>query len=288
MKTPFVFAEDERGVMLRENGKAEFFYQREPRSRDSQYVCSNYIHPLFSLSGDTLTEEFPEDHPYHRGIFWAWHQLYIGDQTVGDGWIMENFSQQVTGMNTEVRKEVARITAYVDWRSPLWQNGEPFVQEQTVISVHSLSGSVRKIDFEISLKALVPGVSIGGSDDEKGYGGFCARIRTPEDLVFTSDGEKIIPQNLQVKAGSCMDFSATFGKGHQDGLTIFCHPTTPNYPAPWILRQSASMQNIVYPGRERIYVPANIPLVLRYRLLVHQGSAEDVDIKRLQAEYGSD
>jgi len=151
-----------------------------------------------------------------------------------------------------------------------------------------LSGSVRKIDFEISLKALVPGVSIGGSDDEKGYGGFCARIRTPEDLVFTSDGEKIIPQNLQVKAGSCMDFSATFGKGHQDGLTIFCHPTTPNYPAPWILRQSASMQNIVYPGRERIYVPANIPLVLRYRLLVHQGSAEDVDIKRLQAEYGSD
>ncbi len=288
MKTSFVFNEDERGVMLRENGQAVFFYQRESKSRDSQYVCSNYIHPLYSLSGDTLTEEFPEDHPYHRGIFWAWHQLYIDDQPVGDGWVMENFSQQVTGLETEVKKEAARMTTYVDWKSPLWQNGEPFVQEKTVISVHSLSGDVRKIDFEISLKALARGVSIGGSDDEKGYGGFCARVRTPEDMIFTSDGEKIIPQNLQIKAGPWMDFSATFGEGHQDGLTILCHPDTPNYPAPWILRQSASMQNIVFPGRERIHLPTDIPLVLRYRLLVHKGSPEDIDIKRLQTEYGSD
>jgi hypothetical protein len=284
-RSAFVFNVNEQGVELREDGQSVFFYQKEPKSRDGQYICSNYLHPLYSIKGDTLTEEFPDDHPFHRGIFWAWHQLYISDQTVGDGWVMENITLDVDSVSTRIQNSLARLTADVHWKSALWQDSKPFVHEQTTILVHPRGTSMRIIDFEISLRALVPGVSIGGSDDEKGYGGFCTRIRMPEDLAFTSVNGPVIPQNLQIEAGSWMDFSATFGRQGQSGLTILCHPGMPNYPAPWILRQTGSMQNIVFPGRQRITLPIGNPVVLRYRLIVHEGSALDLDMKRLQAEY---
>ena len=72
--------------------------------------------------------------------------------------------------------------------------------------MYPLNTGVRMIDFEISLKALIPGVFMGGSDDEKGYGGFCTRLHLPYDLVFTSDHGPVIPQTLQLIAGPWMDF----------------------------------------------------------------------------------
>ena len=33
--------------------------------------------------GQVLTEDFPADHLHHRGIFWAWHQVYVGEKAMG-------------------------------------------------------------------------------------------------------------------------------------------------------------------------------------------------------------
>jgi hypothetical protein len=286
-KNAFVFKENAQGVELLENGKPVFFYQREAKSLTGRYVCNNYIHPLYSIDGDTLTEEFPADHQYHRGIFWAWHQMYIDNKKVGDGWVLDSISQEVVSAVTSVQNSLARLDIDVKWKSPVWQSGKPFIQEHTLIVVHPLQTGLRMIDFEIKLTALVPDVSIGGSDDEKGYGGFCTRIKLPADLVFTSAMGPVVPQTLQIKAGPWMDFSATFGKnGIKSGLSILCHPETPNYPAPWILRQVTSMQNVVFPGRERIALKMDNPVVLKYRLIVHNGGPAEANIDRLQEEYG--
>ena len=83
-----------------------------------------------------------------------------------------------------------------------------------------------------------------------------------------------------------MDFSGSFGSNDlKSGLAIICHPSTPNYPAPWILRQKNSMQNCVFPGRQRLALPLNEAVVLKYRLVVHRGSASDIDFPYLQLEY---
>ena len=75
----------------------------------------------------------------------------------------------------------------------------------------NLNADIRKIDFEITLKALVNGLQIGGSADQKGYGGFCVRMKLPDSLVFTSENGPVTPRELQVKAGPWMDFSGKFG-----------------------------------------------------------------------------
>ena len=95
----FTFERTDQGVGLSENGKPVFFYQEKSKSLDGKYICNNYLHPLYSLNGDTLTEEFPSDHLYQRGIYWAWHQIYINGKSAGDGWVMENIMQDVTDVN---------------------------------------------------------------------------------------------------------------------------------------------------------------------------------------------
>lgn len=285
-RSPFSFEKSDQGVELFEDGMAVFFYQKEPKSLSGEYICNNYIHPLYALNGESITEESPEDHPYHRGIFWSWHQLYINNQSIGDGWIMEDISQEVEKMVFNTTKNSATLKLNVLWKSALLKNGDSFITESTSIVVHPLNSGVRKIDFKISLRALVPGVSIGGSDDEKGYGGLCARIKLPDDLVFTALDGPVIPKTLQVVAGPWMDFSGSFGTtDHRNGLAILCHPETPNYPAPWILRQKTSMQNIVFPGRDRVEIAMDQPTVLKYRLIVHEGNAKDIDLNLLQSEY---
>ncbi len=84
------------------------------------------------------------------------------------------------------------------------------MDENTTITVHRLDSGLRKIDFEIKLTAMAPNLQIGGSPDQKGYGGFCIRLNLSDSLVFTSENGPVTPQELQINAGPWMDFSGKF------------------------------------------------------------------------------
>jgi hypothetical protein len=283
-KSPFAIKKTAEGIELSEDGNAVFFYQCVPKQASEKMSFNNYLHPVYNLKGEIITEEFPPDHLHHRGIFWAWHQVYLDNKRLGDSWMMENISQDVTDVETRLNKSNAQLKARVLWKSPELQEGKPFIEEETSIIVHRKETNLRKIDFEIVLKPLVQGIQIGGSDDEKGYGGFCVRIKMPEDLIFMSETGQVTPQNLQIVAGSWMDFSASFdNNSEKSGLALLCHQSTPNYPAPWILRQEASMQNVVFPGRERVKLDK--PVVLRYRVIIHNGDANSLNLTELKSEY---
>lgn len=267
--SPFVFIEDINGLSLTENGKPVYYYRKTPKSLTGEYVCNNYLHPLYTPEGDTLTEEFPADHPFHRGVFWAWHQLFLGEKNLGDGWTNQGISYDVTSLKTKTSKGTATLEAFVLWKSDSLENKKAFIEEHTEITVFSITDEGRKIEFEITLKPLLEGIQIGGSADEKGYGGFSARIRMPDDLGFSSENGKVIPQNLQVDAGDQMTFTGDFGNnGKISSLTIMTSSDNPGYPEKWILRQKGSMQNIVFPGRERINLEK--PIVLRYSIFIHE------------------
>jgi hypothetical protein len=205
---------------------------------------------------------------------------------LGDGWTNDSISQEVVKITSELRDDIAQFKLNVLWHSSVSDDGKPFIDERTTIEVHKLEGGIRKIDFEITLKALVKELKIGGSADQKGYGGFCVRMRLPDSLVFTSENGPVMPRDLQIEAGPWMDFSGKFGPGHESsGITILCSPDMPDYPEPWILRQRGSMQNVVFPGSDRIDVPLDKPLVLRYRLIIHNGDSGSIDLSSLQQEY---
>lgn len=268
-------------------------YQASEKSIDGKYIRSNYIHPLYTLDGEVLTEDFPADHLHHRGIFWAWHQLYIGDKRIGDGWEIENFSWDVVAVKEIKQKDGSKaIQTTVFWKSPLWKskNGKEkaFVKEITTIKVHPKQEHFRLIDIEITFLALEPNMKIGGSEDEKGYGGFSPRIRLSNDVEFTSPTGKITPTNLPIPASEWMDISSAVGKnGSKAGFTILSHPENPGFPNPWILRAKRSMQNAVYPfpGGKAIALSNKKATVLNYRLIIHNGNANTIPIAKIYKDY---
>jgi hypothetical protein len=107
-------------------------------------------------------------------------------------------------------------------------------------------------------------------------------------MVFTSESGPVVPQELQVTAGRWMDFSGSFGTTEKpNGIAILCNPDNPEFPSPWILRQKSSMQNAVYPGRERVKLNIGIPVILRYRLVIHNGDASSLDLNKYQVDYSN-
>jgi hypothetical protein len=281
----------EDGVLITEGDAKVLFYQRKPKSLDGKYERANYVHPLYDLDGNVLTEDFPNDHLHHRGIFWAWHQVRVGDKKIGDPWTTKDFSWDVVSADTErLGDDSIEIKTHVLWKSPQWTDEQgkpkPLVDERTVIRVHRATKQARMIDFEISLRALEADMSIGGSDDVKGYGGFSPRIRLPKDLRFVGELGEIKPQTTSVAAGRWLDMLGTFGKDDAiSGVTILVHPSTPGFPQRWILRQSRSMQNPVYPGRKPVPLATEKPTVLRYRLVLHKGEVGKPKIQEWQAVY---
>lgn len=274
------------GVFLSERERPILFFQTQERSLNGRWSRSNYVHPLYSLSGKVLTEDFPADHRHHRGLFWAWHQVWVGESLIGDPWLCQDFEWMVSSPRIEKRESAILVSATAIWKSPLLVNdaGEKIsiAREEVTITAHRQNGDTRAVDFSISLTALIEDVRIAGSDDPKGYGGFSARIKLHRGQEFSSHAGVIEPTRLALDAGPWIDVS-----DDQRGVALISHSQNPLTPKKWILRKKASMQNAVYPGRTPIALSKVDPVVLRYRVVVHQGRLSNDEIDKLHLEFES-
>jgi hypothetical protein len=274
------------GLLFTENSENVLFYQIESKSQNGKYERCNYIHPLWGLEGTVLTEDFPADHLHHRGIFWTWHQVYIGDKRIGDPWEIKDFEQEVAEVEFTAQKNgLGVLKTEVEWKSENWQKQGvkvPYIKENTTITIHPKTDNYRRVDFEIKLLAMAKNLSIGGSDDVKGYSGFSVRMILPEDVLFSGPDGEIEPQNTAVESKGYVNVSGSLLDGNKNGGVIMIdHPENPGYPQSWILRKKRSMQNAAYPGRELIPVSDTEPLVLEYSLLVYLGELSDKEIQKI-------
>lgn len=270
------------GFLFLEGKDSILYYQKTPKDINGQYSRCNYIHPLYALDNTRLTEDFPADHLHHRGIFWAWHQILINGKSVGDGWELKDFLQKVTDVEFMQVDDKGILNTTVEWRSPLWENSSiPYLQEHTTITMFSKANNFRRIDFEITLQAMIDGLSIGGSDDEKGYSGFSVRLKLPQDIRFFDEKGIVEPANTAIKAGRYMAMEGSILKNeNKGGLVIYSHPSNPTPSTQWILRKSASMQNAAYPGRKPVAISMGQPFTLKYTLLVYESSLDKKQIKK--------
>lgn len=281
------FEKTDEGVWIKEDGANVLFYQAMTKSLNGKSPRANYIHPLYNIDGFELTEDFPLDHLHHRGIFWTWHQVIIGEKQIGDSWECKEFAWDVIDVIASgKRSNSIMLHAKTNWLSALWkdENGKlkPFLEENAMITIQAIKDNYRVIDFEISLLALVDNLKIGGSTDAKGYGGFSVRMKLPKDIKFDSQNGEMKPITNQLDAGAWMNVSGSLatnnGKG---GVVMICHPDNPLYPEKWIIRKKGSMQNPVFPGRSPVSISTTTPTILKYRLLVYTGQMTSNDIQQM-------
>lgn len=275
------------GVWVLEDSRHVLFYQFHPKTVDGQYERAGYVHPLFTLKGNVLTENGPADHPYHRGIFWAWHQIWLNGKKIADGWMSEHISWQPISLRTKQSGTSVTIDAGLTWEyKPAGGQEVAIARENTKITVFRSSGTYRIIDFDITIKPLLNNLKIGGADDVKGYGGFCLRLKLPPDIQFVSRSRAVKPELTPVTAGPWMDFEGSFdGAGKPlSGVALFCGAPKSDSVQKWILRREKSMQNVVFPGSTPVSLPRN-GWHLRYRLIVHSDKVGTEELEKLYKEY---
>src|SRR5215210_8402824 len=105
----FTTIKSNEGLEVLENGKKVLFYQVRPKLVDGKYERAGYVHPLYSLNEKILTDDMPPDHPYHRGIFWAWHQIILNEKNIAEGWMSEHISWNPRKVNVKKRKNRIRL-----------------------------------------------------------------------------------------------------------------------------------------------------------------------------------
>ena len=257
------------GVTVTEDDRPVLFYRTRPADPATEPGRLNYVHPLYAPDGTVLTEDRPADHPHQRGLFWSWHQVRLGDRIVADGWFMKGltFVVKKTRFATD-RTGAGKLVLDVDW---IVSSGPELVYvatETTTVRVQPLKKGARRIDFATVITPTVDGLSLGGSDDAKGYGGFSMRLIAPDRLVFGSQGKGVVPQVGPVTAGSSMGFAWPSQPGlSQWAVGLSCKvdgkPITQ-----WILRKELSMQNCVWPGRAPVALVKGRPLKLETALVV--------------------
>lgn len=260
-----------------------------PAGVDARYARSCYIHPLYSLDGEVLTEDFPRDHFHHHGLFWAWPEVRVR------GVATSNWEPRQPPLRQRFVKWAERTVTEAGARlvvENVWTLGgaEDVAEETVSIVVHGASRFGRAIDVEIALRPAGGPIALRGApEDGKGYSGLCFRGRSGEGWdIRVFKGAAMTTDQGPLAADSAgapfrwADLSAP-GRG---GVTIFVSPRHPGFPLAWLIRNSyAGILNPCWPGLEGAVLAPDVPVALRYRLYVHRGSAVEGRVAAAYAAY---
>jgi len=239
-----------------------------PEGIDKKYARGDYVHPLYGLDGEVLTDDYPRDHPHHRALNWSWATI-LWKEEMRDAFAVRGAWHRPVRL---IRAESGPVAAVVEAESRwMWDDKTPIVQEHVVIRAFREANRARCVDFEIRLTALVEGLQFCGRKS-RGYSGFNLRM-------VPADARQIRLHNdppAAIMRRSWADYLAEFkgGKG-RSGVAIIQYETNPAYPNNWIKYDALNFFQPSYPGGEPIPMPKDETTVLKYRVLIHAGALTD-------------
>ncbi len=288
----FTLDDNGKNVTILEDGKPVLVYHytfvAPPEGVDEHYRRLGYIHPLYALDGEELTQDFPRDHYHHRGVFWAWPDSTLGERKI-NVWLLDDVRQHhEKWLAKEAGAEGAVIAAQNAWIYDD-QPDTPKVRETIQYVVHPLDEHGRAIDVTFTLENLSEEVLTlrGATTSNKGYGGFCLRPPAPRKPFTFTAANGVEPKDVLRLESPWADISFKPEEGSKDeaGVAIFQHPANPGYPHPgWIFRGYAFL-GASWPHTEPTVMEPGDSFELRYRLLVHRRNAQQAEVSEAFAAY---
>ncbi|HOX55941.1 MAG TPA: PmoA family protein [Candidatus Paceibacterota bacterium] len=238
------------GVMLKEGVPAD-------RAR------SSYVHPLYGLDGEVLTDDFPKDHYHHRGLFWSWPHVTIDGKDY-DLWMLKGIRHEFDQWEQEAKSRRAVLKVQNYWVA----DGCRVMKEVAEFTVFPATKDARAIDVKFTWTPLKQPITLAGAEG-KSYGGLTLRFAPRTDTVITTPlgiDEKDLPMTRLPWA----DLTAAYpGVGRPSGAAIFISPKHPDFPPMWLTRHYGVLC-VGWPGVEAQTFPAGRDIVCSYRVLVHR------------------
>lgn len=256
------------------------------------YTRSGFIHPLWSPTGEILTDIHPPDHVHHMGIWMPWtktefeaRQVDFWNLGAGKGTVrFKEFVSQTSGPvygGFEARQE------HVDLTAP---GGEKVaLNENLDVRVYNVGGPRKGYwlwDF-ISTQRCATGSPL--QQHKYRYGGLGFRAnrnwKGPHGDYLTSEGKTRKDAN-KTRARWCDVYGEAADKW--SGATVFS--STRNFRHPEPMRIWGGENDYVFLG----FAPSQLgdwvmepgkDYVFRYRFYVHDGKPVVADIERLWNDY---
>jgi len=278
-----IIEDTKKGTLTVRNGQVDVLTYRSgdqlKDGLDPEQTRSCYIHPLYSLDGKVLTEDFPEDHLHHHGIFWTWPIVKTRGQDT-QTWHPSNLRQHfVRWLKREVKGKMVTLSVENAWKL----DGQEIVAKEIVtLQIHQADDMGRAVDLELTLEAIGGPLTLQGSQDQqKGYGGLSLRGAPMfKGMTMATD------QGFEDKDSNNKKFRWVDMSIKEAGVAIFVSPDHPDFPPTWCVRNSyAGFCNISWPGLKSFVLQPGLPVTLRYRLYIHRGTAATGRISEAYERY---
>ena len=225
-----------------------------------------YFHPLLTPGGVVVTDVAPADHPHHRGVFLAWVEMHGKKDADFWGWGEHAPIKERRIVNKAVRLGGDGFSFANEWTA----EGQALLKEDLVGRAHE-TGGANVLDLTYT---LTPTSDLKLS--RWAFSGFCVRTRKEGKLTaFGPQGEVKLPDPSHVKpdsdwpAAPWYGYTLTFDDGKVAGVAVIDHPKNP--PSLWYNHRGARMLNPCIVAPAEVKLKAGEPLVLRYRVVAHDG-----------------
>jgi len=226
-----------------------------------------YLYPLLTPGGVNVLDDFPKDHPHHRGIFWAWPYVGIGGE-IYDVWDLRGLKAENVSHKAEIAAGGKLATLNVD---NVWAvNGKRVATLHERYVIHPSEGASRKLELELVLTALDAPMTLKGSHEaEKSYGGFNVRFGPREQTVIRTEAG-VSEKDQDLNPHPWAELEALYN-GRRAALRIDNDPANPGGIPEMTLRHYGFL-GVSYPGktpqRDSVTLEPGQPLTLRYTVRV--------------------
>lgn len=231
-------------------------------------------------SGKSITTETSEPYPHH-------HSLFFGCDRVNGGnyWQDVNARGQIISQGPKIIETSGERIVFTDkclWRQP---GAEPIISDTRQVVITAPSEKIRLIDFEITLEPLVD-IEILKTN----HALFSARV-VPElsvksgGTLVNAEGDTAEKGTFGANSAWC-DYSGT-RDGITEGIAILQNPHNRWFPSKWFTRDYGffSPTPMYWLEGGRLELPKGRTLKLSYRVVVHDGDADQAQISRQFRQY---
>ncbi|MEZ6072629.1 MAG: DUF6807 family protein [Pirellulales bacterium] len=240
-----------------------------------------YLHPVWSPSGTVLTDDFPQDHFHHHGIFWAWPHVVVGGQEY-DLWSGAEIRQRFIRWIDRRMGPVAAVLAVENG----WFVAERCVMiERVWMRAFRADGGHRALDVTLTLIPQDRPVTLQGAAG-KSYGGLTMRFAPRDDkrtVITVPSG--LTTDDLPDTPLPWADFTSLFaGASKPAGATVMVDPAHPAFPPTWLTRHYGALF-VGYPGVDPQTFASGEPITLGYRVDLHDGQPASQELARGYRAY---
>lgn len=282
----FKIAKEESAVVIRNRGGAAVLRYQLERPKDSKLSVESacYFHPVTTPKGVVLTDTAPSDHLHHRGIFLAWVEMHGAKDADFWGWGEHAPKKYRVIVNRDVSEMRATQTSAGFRALNEWMAEDlVMLEEQLDVSMKEhTKANANVLDVAYSLTPTADTTLARWA-----FSGFCVRTRKdgkleafgPNGLVSLKNPKHTEPESDWPNA-SWYDYTLKLDNGTLAGVAVMNHPNNPR--TLWHNHRDVRMLNPCVVAPEALTLKAGKRLILRYRVVLHDGPLPREFLERIR------